>query len=46
MAAAVGRAHDRTIEPLDPAARHAFMVHLVTLVEAGSAVAAAPLRLR
>jgi len=46
MDAAARRAHERTIEALDPAERAVFMRGLAQLVEAGNAYGRAPLQLR
>ena len=46
MAAAVARAHRRTIEQIDPGERELFLMHLVRLVEATAEIGSAPLRLR
>ncbi|RPH46949.1 MAG: MarR family transcriptional regulator [Burkholderiales bacterium] len=46
MAPAVQRAHDRTIEQLDPAERKQFMLLMIRLVEANNDTRVAPLRLR
>lgn len=46
MGAAVERAHDRTVEHLDPAERGLFLVQLIRLVESNNDIAVVPLRLR
>jgi MarR family transcriptional regulator, lower aerobic nicotinate degradation pathway regulator len=46
MGPAVERAHDRTVEHLDPAQRGSFLLQLITLVESNNDIAVVPLRLR
>lgn len=46
MANPAQRAHDRTIEQLEPADRERFMLHLVRLVEANQGDSIAPLRIK
>jgi DNA-binding MarR family transcriptional regulator len=46
MRPAVERAHDRTVEHLDPSERDLFLAQLIRLVELNNDVAAVPLRLR
>ena len=46
MGPAVERAHDRTVEHLDPADRGRFLLQLITLVESNNDIAVVPLRLR
>ena len=46
MAPAVQRAHDRTLEHLEPAQRDLFMLQLVRLVEANNEDGVVPLRVR
>jgi MarR family transcriptional regulator, lower aerobic nicotinate degradation pathway regulator len=45
MAAAVQRAHDRTIDRLENSKRDAFLLHLIELVEANNEVGSVPFRL-
>jgi len=45
MAPAVQRAHDRTIDKLDPAERERFLLQLLTLVEANNDIGSVPFRL-
>jgi DNA-binding MarR family transcriptional regulator len=46
MAPAVQRAHDRTLEHLEPAQRDLFMLQLIRLVEANNEESVVPLRVR
>ncbi len=46
MAPAVQRAHDRTLEHLEPAQRDLFMLQLIRLVEANNEEGVVPLRVR
>jgi len=46
MAPAVRRAHDRTVDQLDPTDRKQFMLQLIKLVESNNQIAVVPLRLR
>jgi DNA-binding MarR family transcriptional regulator len=46
MAPAVQRAHDRTVDQLDPKDRNRFLLHLIKLVESNNQIAVVPLRLR
>jgi hypothetical protein len=45
MAAAVQRAHDRTVEHLSPVERDVFMLQMIRLVEANNSDNLVPLRL-
>jgi len=46
MAAAVQRAHERTIDQLAPPERDSFLLQLIRLVEANQEIGSVPLRLR
>ena len=46
MGPAVERAHDRTVEHLEPAERGRFLLQLIMLVESNNDIAVVPLRLR
>jgi hypothetical protein len=46
MAPAVRRAHDRTVDQLDPKDRRQFLLQLIKLVESNNQIAVVPLRLR
>jgi MarR family transcriptional regulator, lower aerobic nicotinate degradation pathway regulator len=46
MAPAVRRAHDRTVDQLDPKDRKQFLLQLIKLVESNNQIAVVPLRLR
>jgi MarR family transcriptional regulator, lower aerobic nicotinate degradation pathway regulator len=45
MSRAVQRAHDRTIGELEKSKRDAFLLQLITLVEANNDIASVPFRL-